>query len=152
MSDMKINNLVKYLKSKNFFHYWKNNVPLVISQKIYIAYIEKSNSMSLRTFVSYLTKFWLKKSTIQDIIKKWKNVYDPYNYKQWETYFLNNYKYRYKNTKRTHKVETITNEQIKLIEDMRINNPSMGYKSFELDIYDAKFYDKINNLFWGELI
>ncbi len=152
MSDMKINNLVKYLKLKNFYHYWKNNVPLDISQQIYIAYIEKSNSMSIRTFVSYLTKFWLKRSTVQDIIKKWKNVYDPYDYKQWETYFFNNYKYRYKNTKRTNKIETLTNKQIKLIEDMRINNPSMGYKSFELDIYNTKFNDRFNELFWGQLI
>ena len=66
---MKISKLVKYFKTIGFMHKPHHNIPSYIKLLIREAYSEKSSSMSLNKFSSYLKPFNISTSTVKSIIK-----------------------------------------------------------------------------------
>ena len=151
MQEMKISRLVKYLKETWFKHIKNTNLPVSLKHKIYESYAEKVKNMSKNKFCSYLTSFWISKTRIKEIIKVWiKNKNKSLEYNFWEEYEKNNYKNRYKNTKRTKKVDQLTDNQSKYLINLRENEPNKWYKLFENWLFIPENKDKYEKIFWTD--
>ena len=132
MQEMKITRLVQYFKETGFKHVKNTNLDINIKHKVYESYAEKTKTMTKNKFCSYLIPFWITKTRVKEIIKVWdKNKINSLEYSFWEQYETNNYKERYKNTKRTKKVDQLTDKQTKYLINLRDNEPNKWYKLFE---------------------
>jgi len=153
MKEMKISRLVKYLKETNFYHTKNKNISIEIKQKIYESYYEKCKNMSKNRFCSYLIPFWISKTSIKEIIRIWdKNKPNSIDFLFWEEQDVINYKNRYKNTKRSKKIEKLNESQINYIIDLRKNEPNKWYKLFENWLFIPENTRKFKDIFWSEFI
>lgn len=153
MQEMKITRLVQYFKETGYKHIKNTNLAINIKHKVYESYAEKTKSMSNNKFCSYLTPFWLSKTGIKEIIKIWsKNRIIALEYTFWKEYEKNNYKNRYKSTKRTKKVNQLTEKQSKYLIELRENEPNKGYKLFENWLFIPENKNKYEKVFWSDFL
>ena len=151
MQEMKISRLVQYLKETWFKHVVNKNLAVRLKHKIYESYAEKTKSMSKNKFCSYLTSFWISKTSIKEIIKVWvKNKTKSLEYSFWEEYEKINYKNRYKNTSRTKYVDQLTDKQTKYLIELRENEPNKWYKLFENWLFIPENKEKYEKIFWTD--
>ena len=149
MQEMKISRLVKYLTKTWFKHVSNTNIDISIKHKIYESYAEKISNMSKNKFCSYLTKFWISKTQIKEIIKVWdNNKYKSIEYSFWKEFEKNNYKKRYRNTSRTKKVDQLTEKQSKYLIKLRENEPNKWYKLFDNWLFIPENKEKYEKIFW----
>ena len=149
---MKITKLVKLLKQLWFKHKPHHNVPPDIKALIRQAFSEKSSSMSLNKFCSYLKPFNLSPSTVKSIIYTWNKLPNPFSSLSWINHSKSNYSNRYSKSSRKPKLLSFSNQQINFIKHLRINNPSMGYKSFLNLLLVPHFKSKYHKLFWNYIL
>ena len=129
---MTITNLLKYLKKINYKHQKGKNIDLEIKLKVYESYTQKSINMSKNRFCSYLKPFWITISRTKKIIEIGaKNKPNSLTFNFWDNYQKNNYKKRYLWTKRTKKVDQLTEKQTKYLIKLREEEPNKWYKLFE---------------------
>ena len=147
---MKINNLVKYLKSIDYNHKKWANISPNIKCKIYEAYIEKTSKMSINRFCYYLKKIWISRSTVKNIIFKWEKTRDgdPLSESFWKDLEISNYSNRYKNTSRAKKIKSFSKSQIDYIINLRRNNPTMWYMRLKNMLSISKNKQKFEEIFW----
>ena len=148
MQEMKISRLLKYLKETWFKHVRNKNLAVSIKHKIYESYSEKTRTMSINKFCSYLTPFWISKTRVKEIIKIWnKNKTKSLECDFWENYSKDNYSNRYKNTSRSKKVEQLTDKQTKYLIELRENEPNKWYKLFENWLFIPENKSKFEKVF-----
>ena len=152
MTWMKISKLVKYFKTIGFMHKPHHNIPSDIKLLIREAYSEKSSSMSLNKFSSYLKPFNISTSTVKSIIKIWEFISNPLSASCWDNYSKSNYSKRYSNSSRKPKILSFSQQQLDFIKQLRQNNPSMGYKSFRNLLLIPDIYSKYFQLFWNQIL
>lgn len=152
MNDMKITRLCNKLRQSNFQHQKWKNINLNIKFLIYESFHEKSSTMSINRFCSYLKPFWIHRSTIQNIIKFWDSLDNFLCMDEWRSKSRLSYKKRYLKRKRWEKLEKMSKQQIKYIWKLRKDNPNMGYKTFTNRLLIPSEFKKYSKLFWRKIL
>ena len=152
-AEMKITNLVNYLKETCFTHNNNKNIDPNTKYLIFESYTEKSKTMSKNKFCDYLKPLWLTRWSILNIIKTWnKDKNNALRCSFWEENSKSNYKKRYKETSRTKKVDQLSDEQVNYLIDLRENEPNKWYKLFENGLFIPENKEKFNKVFWEDTI
>ena len=150
---MKITRLVEYLQETAFLHDTGKNIPINVKHKIYESYAERMKTMSTNRFCLYLNPFWIKRTSVKEIIKIWEKNYPcSLSYSFWEAYERDNYQTRYKETSRTKKVDRLSQEQIEYLTTLRENEPNKGYKLFENWLFIPENKEAFTQAFWADFI
>ena len=120
-----------------------------MKHKIYEAYHEKMRTMSKNRFCDYLLPFWMKRTTVKEILKIGEgNQPNSLEYSFWEEYEKGNYQKRYTETSRTRKVDQLTGAQIRYLTELRENEPNKGFKLFGNGLFIPENKALFNEVFW----
>lgn len=163
---MKVTRLVQYMKKTGFSHVRGKNIAVSMKHKIYEAYSEKMKTMSKNRFCAYFLPFWIKQTTVKEIIKTgerhqsyeklswdrqpWEKQMSPLEYAFWEHYERNNYQKRYTSTSRTKKVDQLSDIQVHYLRELRENEPNKGFKLFDNSLFIPENRVLFSEVFWWE--